>query len=106
MLFLLGYNLKIGIWWRGSFVQTTKNRKLIIFLQYILRVLQLLLCSIVMRPQRQVMFVTCFLAQPDCRFLLPEHWNTKIKQQLCGEELPSLLALLQVVAFQEKQGIL
>ena len=99
MLFLLGYNLKIGIWWRGSFVQTTKNRKLIIFLQYILRVLQLLLCSIVMRPQRQVMFVTCFLAQP-------EHWNTKIKQQLCGEELPSLLALLQVVAFQEKQGIL
>ena len=45
--------------------------------------------------------VTCFLAQPDCRNLLPEQCNTIIKQQLCGEKLP--LPLLQVDVFQEKQ---
>ena len=108
MLFLLGYNLKIGIWWRGSFVQTTKNRKLIIFLQYILRVLQLLLCSIVLQNilisyEGPVIFnVTCFLAQPDCRNFLPKLCNTIIKQYLCGKELPSLLSLPQVDVFQEK----
>ena len=32
--------------------------------------------------------------------------NKIIKQQLCGEELPSSLPLLQVDVFQEKQGIL
>ena len=54
-----------------------------------------------------VMFiVTCFLAQPDCRNFLPENCNTIIKQQLYGEELPSLLSLLQVDVFQKKQGIL
>ena len=54
-----------------------------------------------------VMFiVTCFLAQPHCRNFLPEHCNTIIKQQLCVEELPSLLPLLQVDVFQEKQRIL
>ena len=50
--------------------------------------------------------VTCFLSQPDCRNVLPEHCNVIIKQQLCGEELSSLLPLLQVDSFQEKQGIL
>ena len=50
--------------------------------------------------------VTCFIAQPDCRNCLPEQCNTKIKQQLCGEELPVLLTLLQVDVFQEKQDIL
>ena len=48
--------------------------------------------------------VTCFLAQPHCRNFLPEHCNTIIKQQLCVEELPSLLPLLQVDVFQEKQS--
>ena len=48
--------------------------------------------------------VTCFLVQPDCINVLPEHCGTIIKQQLCGERLP--LPLLQVGVFQEKQGIL
>ena len=60
------------------------------------------------------MFIAnCFLAQPHCRNVLLKHCNTIIKQQLCGEELLSLLPLLQVDAFlveiayhQEKQGIL
>ena len=50
--------------------------------------------------------VTCFLAQSDCRNFLPEHCNTIIKHQLCGEGLPSLLPLLQFDFFQEKNGIL
>ena len=97
----------------ASYVQSTKNRKLVIFLQYIKkRVLQLLLCSIVMQNipifyWGPVMFIaTCFLAQPDCRNFLPEHSNTIIKQQLCGKKLLSLLPLFQVDLFQEKQGIL
>ena len=50
--------------------------------------------------------VTCFFAQPDCRNVLPEYCNIIIKQQLCGEKLPSLLVLLQIDVFQEKQSIL
>ena len=93
----------------ARYVQSTQNRKLVIFLQ---RVLQLLLCSIVMQNIQifyggpAMFIVTCFLAQPDCRNFLPGHCNTIIKHQLCGEELPSLLLLLQVDVFQEKQGIL
>ena len=74
--------------------------------------LQLLLCSIVIQNIQifyggPAMFVvTCFLAQPDCRKFLPEHCNAIMKHQLCGEGLPSLLPLLQVDVFQEKQGIL
>ena len=73
---------------------------------------QLLLCSIVLKNVRicygssVIFIVTCFLSQPDCRNFVPEHCNVIIKQQLCGEELPSLLPLLQVDSFQEKQGIL
>ena len=79
---------------------------------FLQRVLQLLLCSIVMQNIQifyggpAMFIVTCFLAQPDCRNFLPGHCNTIIKHQLCGEELPSLLLLLQVDVFQEKQGIL
>ena len=88
----------------ARYVQSTQNRKLVIFLQ---RVLQLLLCSIVMQNIQifyggpAMFIVTCFLAQPDCRNLLPEHCNTIIKQQLCGERLP--LSLSQIDVFQEKQ---
>ena len=52
----------------ARYVQSTQNRKLVIFLQ---RVLQLLLCSIVMQNIQifyggPVMFiVTCFLTKPD-----------------------------------------
>ena len=48
--------------------------------------------------------INCFFAKPDCRNFLPEHCNTIIKQQLCGERLP--LHLLQVDVFQENEGIL
>ena len=48
--------------------------------------------------------VTCFLAQPGCRNFLPEHCNTIIKQQLCVEELPSLLSLLQVDVFKRSSA--
>ena len=93
----------------ARYVQSTQNRKLVIFLQ---GVLQLLLCSIVIQNIQifyggPAMFVvTCFLAQPDCRKFLPEHCKAIMKHQLCGEGLPSLLPLLQVDVFQEKQGIL
>ena len=90
-------------------VQTTQNRKSVIFL---LRVLQLLLCSIVMQRIQifyrgpAIFIVTCFLAQPDCTNVLPKHWNTMIKHQLCWEGFPSLFSLLQVDVFPEKQTIL
>ena len=93
----------------ARFVQSTQNRKLVIFLH---GVLQLLLCPIVMQNIPKfyggptMLIFTCFLAQPDSRNFLPEHCNTIIKQQLYGEGLPSLLPLLQVDFFQEKQGIL
>ena len=67
------------------YIQSTKNRKLVTFLQHIKkRVLQLLLCSIVMQNIQivyggPVMFiVTCFLAQPDCRNFLPQRSNAII----------------------------
>ena len=50
--------------------------------------------------------VTSFLAQPNCRNVLPKHCNTIIRQHLCGERLPSLLPWLQVDVFQENHGIL
>ena len=70
----------------GRYVQSTKNRKLVLFLQYILNVLQLLLCSIVMQNIQifygglVMFFVACFLAQTNCRNFLPEYCNTIIKQ--------------------------
>ena len=73
----------------ARFVQSTKNRKLVIFFQSNLRVLQLLLCSIVIQSiqifyGRPVMFIiTCFFAQPDCRNFLPGHCSTIVKQKLC-----------------------
>ena len=90
------------------YIQSTKNRKLVIFLQYIKKkVLQLLLCSIVMQNIQIVyggpatFIVTCFLAQPDRRNFPPQRSNTIIKQQLCGEGLPSFLSLLQLMFFKK-----
>ena len=96
------------------YVWSTKNKKLLIFFQYIKkRVSQLLLCSIVIQNiqifyRGPVMYiVTCFLTQTGCRSFLPEHCNTIIKQQLRGEKWPSLLSFVQVdFFFQEKQSIL
>ena len=53
----------------ARYVQSTENRRLVIFLQ---RVLQLLFCSHVMQNIQilyggPAMFVTCFLAQPDLK---------------------------------------
>ena len=55
----------------ARYVQSTQNRKFVIFLK---RVLQLLLCSIVMQNIQifygalAMFIVTCFLAQPDYKF--------------------------------------
>ena len=74
----------------GQICPSTKNRKLIISLQYIKKIVsQLLLYSIVMQNIQpfyggSAMFiVSCFFAQSDCRDFLPEHCTTIIKQQLC-----------------------
>ena len=93
----------------ARYVQSNQNSKLVIFLQ---RVLQRYLWSIVMQNIQifygspAMVIVTCFFAQPDCRNFVPEHCNAIIKQQLCREGLPPQLRLLQVDAFQGKQGIL
>ena len=65
----------------GQICPSTKNRKLIISLQYIKKIVsQLLLCSIVMQNIQpfyggSAMFiVSCFFAQSDCRDFLPEHF--------------------------------
>ena len=66
-------NIKVSTSWHYCFdgsghLQSTQNSKLVIFLQ---RVLQLLLCSIVMQNIQifyggpAMFIVTCFLAQPD-----------------------------------------
>ena len=96
----------------ARYVQSTQNTNLEIFLQYIKkRVSQLLLYSVVMQKiqifyQGPVMFIASLLFTARLYDFLPKHWNTIIKQQLCEKELPSLLPLLQIDVFQEKQGIL
>ena len=87
----------------ARYVQSTQNRKLVIFLQ---RVLQLLLCSIVMQ-NIQIFYrgpVYCLLllvsSHSQTRNFLHQHLNIIIKQQLCREEFPSLLPLLQADVFQ------
>ena len=88
------------------YFQSAQSRKLVIFLQ---RVLQLLLCYIVMQDiqlfyrGQAIFIVTCFLAQSDCRNVLPKHRNTIIKQQLCGEGLPSLLLCSKLVFFKRSR---
>ena len=93
----------------NRYVPSTQNDNLVIFFQYIKKkVSERLLCSIVMQNiqifyRGPVMFiVTCFLAQPRYINFLHEHRNKIIKQQLCGEELSSLLPLLQVDTFLMK----
>ena len=86
----------------ARYVQSTQNRKLVIFLQ---RVLQLLLCSIVMQNIQIFYRVQPYLlllvsSHSQTRNFLLEHLNIIIKQQLCGEGLPSLLPLLQADVFQ------
>ena len=51
----------------ASYVQRTQNRKLVIVSQ-------------VFYGGPVMFFLSCFLAQPDCRNFLPEHWNIIIKQ--------------------------
>ena len=74
--------LQIGIIVFDASGQTCPKYPL--FSKYIKKLLQLLLCSIVMQNIQifhrvPVMFiVTCFLAQPDCTHFLPEHCNTII----------------------------
>ena len=84
------------------YLQSTQNRKLIIFLKI---VLQLLLCSIVMQNIQifygvQPCLLLLVSSYSQTRHFLPEHLNIIIKQQLCGEGLSSLLSLLQADIFQ------
>ena len=98
----------------ARYVRSTYNRNLVIFLQDITkRVLQLLVfycdakhSGILFICNLSYIQLINFFTQPDCRNFLPEHCNTIIKLDLCGEELPSLLPLLQGEVFQGKQGIL
>ena len=85
----------------ARYVQSTQNRKLVIFLQ---RVLQLLLCSIVIQNIQifyggPAMFIVIYLLHSQTRNVMPKYDNKIIKQHLCGEGLPSLLSLLQVDVF-------
>ena len=79
---------------------------------FLQRVLQLLLCSIVMQNIQifyggPAMFIVIYLFPCfQTRNFLPNDWNTIIKQHLHGEELLSLLSLLQVDIFEQKLGIL
>ena len=73
------------------------------------RMLQLLFCSIVMQNIQifyggPVMFIVAIsLVQSDFRNFLPEHCNAIIKQQLFGEELPSLLPFLKLRFFKRSR---
>ena len=87
------------------YLQSTQNRKLIIFLKI---VLQLLLCSIVMQNIQifygvQPCLLLLVSSYSQTRHFLPEHLNIIIKQQLCGEGLSSLLSLLQADIFQRSR---
>ena len=100
-------NIKVSTSWDyflmkvARYVQSTQNRKLVIFLQ---RVLQLLLCSIVMQNiqifYRGPVYCLLLLVSSHSLTFLPKHLNIIIKQQLCREEFPSLLPLLQADVFQ------
>ena len=69
----------------------------------------LLLCSIVLQNIQifysgsVIFIVTCFLSQPDCRNVLPEHCNVIIKQQLCGEELSSFCLCSKLILFKRSR---
>ena len=84
----------------ARYAQSTQNRKLVIFLQ---RVLQLLLCPIVMQKIQifyggPAMLIGVF-SHNQTRNVLPEHLNILVKQQLCGEGFPFLLPLVEADAF-------
>ena len=86
----------------ARYVQSTQNRKLVIFLQ---RVLQHVCVLLWCKTFRYFMGVQpCLLllvsSHSQTRNFLPEHLNIIIKQQLCGEGFPSLLPLLQADVFQ------
>ena len=68
----------------ARYVQSTQNRMLVIFLQ---RVLQLLLCSVVMQNIQifygiQLCLLLLVSSHSQTRNFLPEHLNIIIKQQL------------------------
>ena len=86
----------------ARYVQSTQNRKLIIFLQRVFSCF----CYSYLRCET---FRYCTGVQPclllfvsshsQTRNFLSEHINIIIKQQLCGEKFPSLLPLLQADVF-------
>ena len=67
----------------ARYVQSTQNKKLVIFLLGV-----------------QPCFLLFVSSDSQTRNFLHEHLNIIIKQQLCGEGFPSLLPLLQADVFQ------
>ena len=107
IIFCMQMNIKVSSWDYflmkvARYVQSTQNRKLVIFLQ---RVLQLFCVLLSCKTFRYFMGVKpCLLllvsSHSQTRNFLPEYLNKIIKQQLYGEWFPSLLPLFQAYVFQ------
>ena len=81
----------------ARYVQSTQNRKLVIFLQTVLQhVCVLLWC----KTFRFAGIEPCLLLLVSSHSQTRNFLNIIIKQQLCGEGLPSFLPLLQADVFQ------
>ena len=92
LLFLMGVT---------RYVQSTQNRKLVIFLQRVLQHFCVLLwCKIFRFTGVQQCLLLLVSSHSQTRNFLPEHLIIIIKQLLCGEGLPSFLPLLQADAFR------
>ena len=91
----------------ARYVQSTQNRKLVIFLQSVAAAF-VFYCDAkhidILRGSSKKCYILVSL-HSQTRNFLPKHHNTIIKQHSCGEG-SSLLFLLQVDVFQQKQGVL
>ena len=85
----------------ARYVQSTQNRKLVIFLQRVLQHFCVLLRCKTFRYFTGVQPCLLLLvsSHSQTRNFLPENLIIILKQQLCGEGLPSLLPLLQADVF-------
>ena len=79
----------------ARYVQSTQNRKLVIFLSYFFVLLWYKTFKCFTGVQPYLMFIVS-----QTRHFLPDNLNITIKQPLCGEGFPSLLPLLQDDVFQ------
>ena len=79
----------------ARYVQSTQNRKLVIFLSYFFVLLWYKTFKCFTGVQPYLMFIVS-----QTRHFLPDNLNIIIKQPLCGEGFPSLFPLLQDDVFQ------